>query len=74
MALADDIEFYGRAVAAGDMPRAAAVKALTEASKGGLTETGAGTTIDNWQTARATYRQVMTSSARNLDRIYGFDE
>lgn len=52
MALIDDIEFYGRAVDAGDMTRETAARALAEASNGGLTEYGAGTTIDGWATAR----------------------
>lgn len=57
MALVDDVEFFGRAVDAGDMDREAAVRALCEASGGGLAEVGAGHLIDTWTTARAVYQQ-----------------
>lgn len=53
MALIDDIEFYGRAVDAGDMARDDAVQLLAEASNGGLTPVGAGTAIDDWKGTRA---------------------
>lgn len=52
MALIDDIEFYGRAVDAGELDRTEAARLLTEASNGGLTEVGAGTAIDKWATTR----------------------
>jgi hypothetical protein len=52
MALIDDIEFYGRAVDAGELNRAEAARLLAKASNGGLTEVGAGTAIDRWATAR----------------------
>lgn len=55
MALIDDIEFYGRAVDAGEMTREAAATAVVEASNGGLTQLGAARLIANWQTARAQY-------------------
>lgn len=74
MALIDDIEFYGRAVAAGDMTRDAATEALTLASNGGLTPTGAASVIDNWQTARADYSQVFKQAAAAMDKIYGLDD
>ena len=74
MALIDDIEFYGRAVDAGDMTRDAAAQALTEASNGSLTLYGAGTSIDSWQTARAGYRQEFGRAASMLDQIYGLDD
>ncbi|MFF8432410.1 hypothetical protein ACF07Y_46315 [Streptomyces sp. NPDC016566] len=48
MPLFDDIEHYGRAVAAGDITCDAAVQALMEISSGGLTAVGAGTAIDAW--------------------------
>lgn len=41
MALVDDIEFYGASVDSGAMTRQDAVKALVDASDGGLTEYGA---------------------------------
>lgn len=52
MALVDDIEFYGRAVAAAEMDRATTVAKLMESAAGGLTEVGAQLLIDDWQTAR----------------------
>ncbi|MFJ7269414.1 hypothetical protein ACIQV3_22680 [Streptomyces sp. NPDC099050] len=55
MALTDDIEFYGRAVEAGEMTRDDAVRLLVEASAGGLTESGASHLIVTWETARASY-------------------
>jgi hypothetical protein len=74
MALIDDIEFYGRAVDAGEMTRDAAATALAEASNGGLTLHGAGTSIDGWQTARSGYRQEFGRAASMLDKIYGLDD
>lgn len=74
MALIDDIEFYGRAVAAGEMTRDAAARALAEASGGGLALIGAGESIDNWQTARSQYRQAGRQAARMLDKIYDLDD
>jgi hypothetical protein len=66
MALIDDIEFYGRAVDAGEMDRADAVRMLAEASNGGLTEYGAGTSIDGWTTARA---QMERQCADTVDSL-----
>lgn len=74
MALIHDIEFYGRAVDAGEMTRDAAAAALAEASGGGLTLHGAGTSIDNWQTARAAYKREFGRAASTLDKIYGLDD
>lgn len=74
MALIDDIEFYGRAVAAGEMTRDAAAQALADASSGGLTQIGAARAIDNWQTARADYTQVFKQAAATMDKIYGLDD
>jgi hypothetical protein len=74
MALIDDIEFYGRAVAAGEMTRDAAAQALAEASSGGLTLHGAGTAIDGWQTARGEYGRAFKGAAASLDKIYGLDD
>jgi hypothetical protein len=62
MALIDDIEFYGRAVDAGDMAREDAATALAEASNGGLTRLGAATALGNWQTARAGYENVFNQA------------
>jgi hypothetical protein len=72
MALIDDIEFYGRAVDAGDMTRDAAVTALMEG--GSFTEVGAGSVIDNWQSARSEYKQTFSDAAATLDKIYGLDD
>ncbi|MFD3999858.1 hypothetical protein [Streptomyces rubiginosohelvolus] len=66
MSIVDDIEFFGRAADAGDMPRDAAVRALADASSGGLTLVGAESSIDNWQTARADYKAVYETAADNL--------
>lgn len=74
MALIDDIEFYGRAVAAREMTRADAAQALANASKGGLTLYGAGKSIDNWKTQRAAYQAEMTRAAALMDKIYGLDD
>ncbi|MFD5814403.1 hypothetical protein [Streptomyces sp. NPDC127038] len=72
MAIADDIEFYGRAVDAGDMTRDAAIAAL--AQRGGFTEAGAGDVIDNWQAARSQFQQTFRDAAASLDKIYGLDD
>lgn len=74
MPLIDDIEFYGRAVDAGDMTRDDAVRSLAEASNGGLTPVGAATSLDNWQTARAQARKASSDAAASLDKIYGLDD
>ncbi|WP_097930869.1 MULTISPECIES: hypothetical protein [unclassified Streptomyces] len=66
MAFVDDIEFYGRAADAGDMPRDAAVRALADASSGGLTLAGAESSINNWQTARSRYEAIAKTAADNL--------
>lgn len=52
MALMDDIEFYGRAVDAGEMDRGQAAQLLANASNGGLTLLGAEQSIDTWEGAR----------------------
>jgi hypothetical protein len=66
MALIDDIEFFGRAVDAGEMTRDAATQALAEASNGGLTLYGAGTAIDGWVTIRA---QLQRQHADTVDSL-----
>ncbi|MEV8101011.1 hypothetical protein [Streptomyces sp. NPDC088135] len=53
MALIDDIEFYGRAVDAGEMNRGQAAQLLAQASNGGLTLLGAEKAVDTWKGARA---------------------
>lgn len=53
MALIDDVEFYGRAVDAGEMERTTAAQLLVQASGGRLTELGAARWLDDWQGARA---------------------
>ncbi|MGW9238141.1 hypothetical protein ACWGRL_05295 [[Kitasatospora] papulosa] len=73
MALADDIEFYGRAADAGDMTRDEAITALAEQHAGGLTTAGAADCIANWQTVRGEYQNAFRTAARNLDKIYGLD-
>lgn len=55
MTLVDDIEFYGRAVDAGELTRQRAIELLVENSKGGLTIEGAAGLVDTWTTARARY-------------------
>ncbi|MET4670817.1 hypothetical protein [Streptomyces sp. PvR018] len=66
MFIVDDIEFFGRAADAGDMTRDAAIRALAAASGGSLTELGAASLIDNWQTARADYEAAYETAADNL--------
>ncbi|MFE2850574.1 hypothetical protein ACFXJO_05500 [Streptomyces lavendulae] len=66
MTLVDDIEFYGRAVQAGEMEREQAVRLLVEASEGGLTEYGASTALANWSTARASYTEAFEQAADGL--------
>ncbi|MFF3547105.1 hypothetical protein ACFYXD_35370 [Streptomyces platensis] len=66
MALVDDIEFYGNAVDTGKMTRQDAVKALAEASNGGLTEHGAAESIRNWKTRRRDYQAAAQAARRTL--------
>lgn len=66
MALIDDIEFYGRAVDAGDMTLNAASHALAEASNGGLTLVGAETSIRDWQNIRP---QLERQHADTVDAV-----
>jgi hypothetical protein len=69
MALVDDIEFYGWAVAAAEMDRATAVTKLMESAAGDLTEGGAQLLIDDWQTARQLFVQEGDRAANALERI-----
>ncbi|MER5277707.1 hypothetical protein ABT025_18380 [Streptomyces sp. NPDC002809] len=52
MALMDDIEFYGRAVDAGELNPSEAARLLADASDGGLTLHGAEDSIANWSGIR----------------------
>lgn len=52
MSLIDDIEFYGRAVAAGEMDRDWAARLLAEASGGRCTVASAADWIDRWEGTR----------------------
>lgn len=58
MALIDDIEFYDRAVDAGELDRQEAARLLVEASNGGLTMAGATSAIDKWEGVRAQMERV----------------
>lgn len=69
MALVDDIEFYGYAVASGEMDRATASRLLKESAGGSLTATGADLLIDEWQTARGLFTQEGNRAAEALERI-----
>jgi hypothetical protein len=69
MALVDDIEFYGRAVAAAEMDRGTAVTKLVESAAGSLTTVGAQLLIDDWQAARQLFVQEGDRAADALDRI-----
>jgi hypothetical protein len=69
MALVDDIEFYGRAVAVREMDRATAVTKLMESAAGGLTKGGAQLLIDDWQTARQIFVQEGDRAADALEPI-----
>lgn len=52
MALIDDIEFYGRAVDAGELPRNQAADLLARDSDGFFTVRAAASWIDRWDGAR----------------------
>jgi hypothetical protein len=67
MALIDDIEFYGRSVDAGEMPRQQAAVLLAGASGGGLTVDGAAQLVDNWTTVRSRYESVFRDAKLLLD-------
>lgn len=69
MALTDDIEFYGRAVEAGEMTREDAVRLLVEASAGGLAEQGASSLIATWGTARARYVEGLHQTIQDLTDV-----
>lgn len=74
MALIHDIERLGSAVEAGDLTRAQAAQALVDASAGGLTLTGAGGILDNWQGQRAAYAAEFSQAAAAMDKIFGLDD
>jgi len=52
MALIDDIEFYGRAVAAGELPRDQAAELLARDSRGFFTIPCADSWLNRWEGAR----------------------
>lgn len=56
------------------MDRAAAVKALVEASHGGRAERGADDLITNWQTVRSEYRYTFDRAQQAHDRLTGCDD
>ncbi|MEV5629141.1 hypothetical protein [Micromonospora tulbaghiae] len=66
MALVGKIEELGAAVDAGLLDRATAVQHLTEYSDGGLTRLGADHMLTRWQTARATYADLMMTAELGL--------
>ncbi|MFD3336076.1 hypothetical protein ACFWV1_26030 [Streptomyces sp. NPDC058700] len=70
MALIDDIEFYGRAVDAGELDRATATRLLAEASNGGLTQRGAESSIAEWSTTRARMEQLRADTVDTLRALH----
>jgi hypothetical protein len=66
MALIDDIEFYGRAVDAGELPRQQAAELLARDSCGGLTVLGAARSIDDWNGMR---ERMQTLHADTVDTL-----
>jgi hypothetical protein len=66
MALIDDIEFYGRAVDAGEMDRDVAARLLAEASGGGLTVRGAAQSIGDWYGLRDRMRSMYADTVDAL--------
>ncbi|WP_033355902.1 hypothetical protein [Kitasatospora aureofaciens] len=68
MAWIDDIERLGRAVAAGQTSRDAAVATLMTTVPT-LTERGAADLLDNWQTARAAYRETFDHAWHGIKAI-----
>lgn len=74
MALIDEIERLGRAVAEGTMSRADALAELVGASDGGLTSVGAASVLDEWATARdryeRSYREARKGQIEALDELY----
>lgn len=69
MALIDDIEFYGRAVEAGEMDHMTAARLLKKAAAGSLTTVGAEMLIDEWQGARQLFKQEINRAAEALGQI-----
>jgi len=58
MALIDDIEFYGRAVAAGELPRDHAAELLARDSRGFFTIPCAASWLNRWEEARTRLGQM----------------
>ena len=69
MALIDDIEFYGRAVDAGELPRQRAAQLLARASNGGLTVAGAAKAIADWDGMRDRMRSLAADAVDTLRAI-----
>lgn len=69
MALVDDIEFYGRAVAAGEMSMDRAVELLVQTSNGGYTLYGAAVLLEDWAGVRARYEKVFRETELLCDRL-----
>lgn len=69
MSLIDDIEFYGRAVDAGELPRQRAAELLARASRGGLTLVGAARAIDDWDGTRDRLRSLSADIVDTLRAI-----
>ena len=69
MALIDDIEFYGRAVDAGELTPQHAAELLSRASNGGLTPAGAATAIDDWDGMRDRMRSLAADAVDTLRAI-----
>lgn len=69
MTLIDNIEFYGRAVDAGDIPRDQAINLLVRDTHGALTHYGAAEAIDNWTTRRAEYQAILDSTLNRIHQL-----
>lgn len=69
MALIDDIEFYGRAVAAGELDRDRAAELLARDSGGFFTVPCAASWLDRWESARARLDQMASDVFHTLKAI-----
>lgn len=65
MALIDDMEFFGRAVAAGELPRERAIELLCDVGKG-ITASSAAYSIDNWMSIRSEYNALFDRTQEAL--------
>lgn len=67
-----DVEFYGRAVEAGEMDRAEAIRQLIQATQDQVvTEQQAGHAIDTWATRRQRTEQVYFALHEDLRSLEG---